>query len=215
MKKIFDGRYLSEKALEVSANSDIRVEWKDGKWHIDSMGSFNSYEELSELFEELGRLSEEIEEEADKPNRQDLIKEYGKLLRWNNGGGHESGNTWPYTFYIDNLVTGEQVKVTDKAALAYIKKQTVNNFRNNKIYECHVELFNILGIEPRKSFRSLLESKKISGYKLAKLTGIPQPTISMWVSGHNNFRNSTMDNSIKVAKALGMTVEQLNEELEG
>ena len=213
--KNFDGRYLSKKALEVFESSDIRVEWKDGKWHIDSMGSFNSYEEVSELFEELGRLGEEIDEEAAKPNRQDLIKEYGKLLRWNNGGGHEAGNTWPYTFYIDNLVTGEQVKITDKAALDYIKKQTVNNFRNNKMYECHVELFNILGIEPRKSFRSLLESKKISGYKLAKLTGIPQPTISMWVSGHNNFRNSTMDNSIKVAKALRMTVEQLNEELEG
>lgn len=215
MKKIFDARNMSEKAMEVWSKSDIRVEWKDGKWHIDSMGSFDTYEELSELFEELGRLSEEIDEEAAKPNRQDLIKEYGKLLRWNNGGGHEVGNAWPYTFYIENLVTGEQTKITDETALDYIKKQTVNNFRNNKMYECHVGLFDILGIEPRKSFRSLLESKKISGYKLAKLTGIPQPTISMWVSGHNNFRNSTMDNSIKVAKALGMTVEQMDEELEG
>lgn len=79
---------------------------------------------------------------------RDVKKEYGYLLRWINGGGDEAGNTWDYTFYLENVNTREKTEITNQKALDYIKKKTTNAFRSSlDIYDNYVGLFEILGIE--------------------------------------------------------------------
>lgn len=83
-------------------------------------------------------------------NAQDLKKEYGLILRWTNGGGDEEGNTYPYRYYLEDYETRQQTEITSKEAIAFIGKKTLIPFRDScKMYDTHVELFNILGVEKK------------------------------------------------------------------
>lgn len=80
-------------------------------------------------------------------NLRDVKNEYGYVLRWINGGGDESGNTWDYTFYLENINTQERIDIKNEKALEFISKKTTNAFRNDfNIYNNYVELFKILNI---------------------------------------------------------------------
>lgn len=82
--------------------------------------------------------------------RQDLIKEYGMIIRWINGGGDEAGNTWGYRYFIENCQTKGTTEITDQEAISYIGKTTLPVFRNaSRMYDAHVGLFGILGIQKR------------------------------------------------------------------
>lgn len=82
---------------------------------------------------------------------RDVKKEYGYILRWLNGGGDESGNSWRYTFYLENVATKERTEITDQEALDYIKAKTTNAFRTSLyIYDNYVGLFERLGIHASK-----------------------------------------------------------------
>lgn len=58
-------------------------------------------------------------------------------------------------------------------------------------------------------FKELLESKKMSAYKLMSLSGVPKTTIMSLTRGDRLFKNITVDNAIKIAKALDMSVEDI------
>ena len=82
---------------------------------------------------------------------RDVKKEYGYILRWINGKGDEGGETFPTTYYLENLDTREHTEITDRVALDYIKMLTTNAFRSRlNIYDNYAGLFDILGIERKR-----------------------------------------------------------------
>lgn len=82
---------------------------------------------------------------------RDIKKEYGYILRWINGGGDEAGNTWEYTFYLENVITKERNEITDQEALDYITRVKTQGFRSSlNIYDNYVGLFERLGIHASK-----------------------------------------------------------------
>ena len=119
-----------------------------------------------------------------------------------------------YRFFIENQSNGERIEITDEKALAFISSKTTNAFRDQlQIYKTHVELFDILGLKPKKTFRDVLIEKNISGYKLAKLSSIPQSTISDWVTGTKNILKAEFTNVMTVCEVLEITAEELFESL--
>lgn len=142
-------------------------------------------------------------------NKRDLLNEYGLYLRWINGDDRNE-----YRFFIENQNNGERIEITDEKALAFISSKTTNAFRDQlQIYKTHVELFDILGLNPKKTFRDVLIEKNISGYKLAKLSSIPQSTISDWVTGTKNILKAEFTNVMTVCEVLEITAEELFESL--
>ena len=102
-----------------------------------------------------------------KTNR-DIESEYGWTLRWINGSGDEAGNITPWTFYLEKA-DGTRRTIIEPEALKYIDKVTVNSFRRNPFeYERYIQLFEILGISPRKSFGEVVKETGLSGYRLAR-----------------------------------------------
>jgi len=142
-------------------------------------------------------------------DRRNLKSEYGYILRWENGGGDENG-TWRYRFWLEGK---DNIPVESKEALALIDKLTVNAFRGLQLYDAHVKLFEIMGIEPNIKFRSLMESYPMSTYRLAKLTGISQSLISYWVNGDRDPKVMSLENAKKVSQAFGMTLDELYDTL--
>jgi len=55
----------------------------------------------------------------------------------------------------------------------------------------------------------LLEQKKITKYKLSKLSGVPFTTISEITTGKSNIKNCTGDTLYRLAKALDVTIEDM------
>lgn len=142
-------------------------------------------------------------------DRRDLEQEYNLMLRWDNGDDRTSA-----TYFIENLATKEKTIIQDQAALDFIKNKTLPKFRDQiHMYTAHVQLFELLGIKPIITFREILQEKKLSGYRLAKLTGIPQPTISDWVTGNKNILKAEFTNIIKLCKALEITPQELFDKL--
>ena len=62
-------------------------------------------------------------------------------------------------------------------------------------------------------FKILLEEKNITGYRLAKVSGVPQSAIAAWVSGSRDILKAELSSVIKICKALDMTVEELENRL--
>ena len=58
----------------------------------------------------------------------------------------------------------------------------------------------------------LLIEKKISKYRLAKESGIPQTTIADICSGKSRIEKCSADTIYKIAKALGVSMESLIEQ---
>ena len=142
-------------------------------------------------------------------NKRDLQNEYGLYLRWINGDDRHD-----YRFFIENQNNGERIEITDEKALAFIRSKTTNAFRDQlQIYKTHVELFEIIGLKPKMTFRDLLKQKELSGYKLAKITGIPQSTISDWVTGTKNILKAEFTNVMTACEVLEITAEELFESL--
>lgn len=82
-------------------------------------------------------------------NRANLLKDYGMILRWTNGGGN-GGVCWPYHYYIENYETKEETEIVNEEAIKFIEKKTLVPFRNDiYMYEVHEELFKILGIKKK------------------------------------------------------------------
>lgn len=138
-------------------------------------------------------------------NSKHLLHEYGKILRWWNGDDrHDS------IFYIEDVETLEKTYITNQDAIDYIAKRTLPIFRNEiHMYKAHVELFNILGIQTKKTFKDLLKEKEFSGYQFAKITQIPQSTISDWITGKKNILKAEFSNIITVCRTLEITAEEL------
>ena len=59
------------------------------------------------------------------------------------------------------------------------------------------------------NFRELLETKKVSGYALAKNTGIPYSTISDLINGKTVVQNVSLRNAIKISEALNIKIDVL------
>ncbi|QEK12564.1 helix-turn-helix transcriptional regulator [Crassaminicella thermophila] len=61
------------------------------------------------------------------------------------------------------------------------------------------------------AFKKVLEDNNVSGYRLSKDIGIPQQTISDYVSGKKNFNSMKIGVAKKIADYLGMTLDELYE----
>lgn len=79
-----------------------------------------------------------------------VIKEYGYVLLWFKNYKDESGNFYPYYFFLSNPKTHEKIVVDNKDALKYIEEKTTDAFRTySNVYTNYVELFRILGIKAK------------------------------------------------------------------
>ena len=61
-------------------------------------------------------------------------------------------------------------------------------------------------MEFAKTLSSIMESKGITNYRIAKMIDVSQSTVAAWVSGTSTPRRSTMK---QLAEALGVSVEYL------
>lgn len=59
------------------------------------------------------------------------------------------------------------------------------------------------------SFGAFLEEHGISGYRLAKTSGVSQPTIAKLVTGVQDVSFLRLETADKIAKALGISLEDL------
>jgi plasmid maintenance system antidote protein VapI len=55
--------------------------------------------------------------------------------------------------------------------------------------------------------KKVMKEEKISQRKFAKMSGVPRSTVQRIVTGENKL---TLDNAIKIAKALGMKIELIS-----
>lgn len=146
-------------------------------------------------------------------NLQNIKLEYGYIIRWSNGGDEGFGS-YPYTYYLENINTFESVEITNQEAIKYIISKTNNAFRHDlHLYDNYVNLFQILGIESKSNFKQLLTSYNMSGYKLAKISGISQSLISEWTTQSKNPLMMSLETASKISKSLNITLDQLLEAL--
>ena len=60
-------------------------------------------------------------------------------------------------------------------------------------------------------FKEYLESRGISGYQLAKISGVSQPIIQRLMDGTREIKGIRLENAVKIASALEISVEKLFE----
>ena len=65
------------------------------------------------------------------------------------------------------------------------------------------------------TFAELMKEYELTGYRVAKLSGIPQSTIAKMQSGQKEFDGMSVRNATKLAKVFGMTVDEMYAKLEG
>lgn len=65
------------------------------------------------------------------------------------------------------------------------------------------------------TFSELLNEYNLTGYRVAKLSGIPQSTIAKMHSGQKEFDGMSVRNATKLANVFGMTVDEMYAKLEG
>ena len=64
-------------------------------------------------------------------------------------------------------------------------------------------------------FSELLNEYNLTGYRVAKLSGIPQSTIAKMQSGQKEFDGMSVRNATKLANVFGMTVDEMYAKIEG
>lgn len=57
--------------------------------------------------------------------------------------------------------------------------------------------------------KELLQRKGVSGYRLAKDAGLSQSIVAQWVTGDKDPRAMKLETAARVAKALGMSIDEL------
>lgn len=91
-----------------------------------------------------------------------------------------------------------------------------NNFGVfHKIYAIHLILFrfsDIIIVVIIMTVNEILIEKGMTKYRLAKLSGIPNATLSELCSGKTNIKKCTADTVYKIAKVLEVPMESLLEE---
>lgn len=65
------------------------------------------------------------------------------------------------------------------------------------------------------TFSELLNEYNLTGYRVAKLSGIPQSTIAKMQSGQKEFDGMSVRNATKLANVFGMTVDEMYAKIEG
>lgn len=159
-----------------------------------------------------------------KKDSRDVKKEYGRYLRWETWG-HEDGTQTEY-FWLENvydyLNKNEHIyivfnnEIVHGKAYEFIRKNTVNAFRDKSSVDCYnnyVKLFEIMGIKKLKGLKGVLEEKGITVTQLSKKTGIPQSTINNMAHKEYEFKDTSIAKAIKMANALEMNVEELYNEV--
>ena len=59
------------------------------------------------------------------------------------------------------------------------------------------------------TFKELLQHHNISGYELAKKSGVSQSTIASWVSGTRNPLKMSLETATALGATLGMTIDEI------
>lgn len=65
------------------------------------------------------------------------------------------------------------------------------------------------------TFAELMKEYELTGYRVAKLSGIPQSTIAKMQSGQKEFDGMSVRNATKLANVFDMTVDEMYAKLEG
>lgn len=65
------------------------------------------------------------------------------------------------------------------------------------------------------TFSELMKEYELTGYRVAKLSGIPQSTIAKMHSGQKEFDGMSVRNATKLANVFGMTVDEMYAKIEG
>ena len=65
------------------------------------------------------------------------------------------------------------------------------------------------------TFAELMKEYELTGYRVAKLSGIPQSTIAKMQSGQKEFDGMSVRNATKLANVFGMTVDEMYAKIEG
>lgn len=65
------------------------------------------------------------------------------------------------------------------------------------------------------TFAELMKEYEVTGYRVAKLSGIPQSTIAKMQSGQKEFDGMSVRNATKLANVFGMTVDEMYAKIEG
>jgi len=63
------------------------------------------------------------------------------------------------------------------------------------------------------SFKELIESKGVSPWQLHKLSGVPLTSVVSVVRREREFKNITVENAIRIAAVLKMSVEDIHTQL--
>ena len=67
--------------------------------------------------------------------------------------------------------------------------------------------------DPMISFKELIESKGVSPWQLHKLSGVPLTSVVSVVRREREFKNITVENAIRIAAVLGMSVEEVHAQM--
>ncbi len=144
-------------------------------------------------------------------NIQDIKKEYGLILRWINPSeidGVASGAfIWFENTNIDsddeNIWIMNNNEVVNQEAVDFIKKVTVNGFRDKTSIDCYdnyINLFETMGITPLLTLKDLTDKNQS---QISRETGISRETIRDIFNGKTNFSKVGLYNAMKIAKVLG------------
>ena len=63
------------------------------------------------------------------------------------------------------------------------------------------------------TFKELITSKGMSPWQLHKLSGVPLTSVVSVVRREREFKNITVENAIRIAAVLGMSVEEVHAQL--
>jgi plasmid maintenance system antidote protein VapI len=64
-------------------------------------------------------------------------------------------------------------------------------------------------------FKDLIAAKGVSATSLSKISGVPKTTVMSLSRGERSFKNITVENAIRITKALGSSVEEIYDAING
>ena len=156
----------------------------------------------------------------EKKDTRDVKKEYGYILRWIHDTADESGTIREGAVWLENcndesdrIYIEEFSKgILDQKAYDYICEKTLLAFRdkiNFNAYKTYLELFEIMGIKPLKTFADLMQEKGYNSNKLSVKANVPTSTIRDMKNGLSEFKGCKLENAMKIAKVFDMTVYEI------
>lgn len=127
-------------------------------------------------------------------------------LTWINGWGDESGNKYPYMFYLN----GERVDTEKVEQFLKENRLTTNHFRGGNATENTKKLCEFLGVEyiGESKLKQLRRAKHMTQQQLSEVANIPFRTIQdLEADNVMHMTTTRADYLYRISKALGVEME--------